>query len=132
MPSHTHTQDSHNHTQNAHTHTQDAHGHTLWNAGALTMGSSEAGTGDYVRSVFNRVAYDTYSTQWYAAPTTATNQNTTATNQATTATNQNTGGGGAHLNTQPTIVMNYIIKYGPSSTVDAANDQIFLPTQIFS
>ena len=38
----------------------------------------------------------------------------------------------AHTNTQPTIVMNYIIKYGPSSTVDAANDQIFLPTQIFS
>jgi microcystin-dependent protein len=30
--------------------------------------------------------------------------------EAATATNQNTGGGGAHLNTQPTIVLNYIIK----------------------
>jgi microcystin-dependent protein len=29
---------------------------------------------------------------------------------ATTATNQNTGGGGAHNNTQPTIILNYIIK----------------------
>lgn len=28
----------------------------------------------------------------------------------TTATNQNTGGGGAHNNTQPTIILNYIIK----------------------
>lgn len=27
-----------------------------------------------------------------------------------TATNQNTGGGGAHQNTQPTIILNYIIK----------------------
>jgi microcystin-dependent protein len=31
-------------------------------------------------------------------------------NANTTAVNQNTGGGGAHLNTQPTIVLNYIIK----------------------
>ena len=29
----------------------------------------------------------------------------------TTATNQNTGGGAAHLNTQPTLVLNYIIKF---------------------
>jgi microcystin-dependent protein len=34
----------------------------------------------------------------------------TATNQATTATNQNTGGGAAHNNLQPYIVVNYIIK----------------------
>jgi microcystin-dependent protein len=27
-----------------------------------------------------------------------------------TATNQNTGGGGAHNNMQPTILLNYIIK----------------------
>ena len=31
-------------------------------------------------------------------------------NANTTATNQNAGGGSAHLNTQPTIVLNYIIK----------------------
>lgn len=34
----------------------------------------------------------------------------TATNNATTATNQNTGGGGAHNNLQPYLVLNYIIK----------------------
>ena len=34
----------------------------------------------------------------------------TATNQAATATNQATGGGGAHLNTQPTIIFSVIIK----------------------
>jgi microcystin-dependent protein len=42
--------------------------------------------------------------------TTATNQNATATNQNATATNQNTGGGGAHNNLQPYLVLNYIIK----------------------
>jgi microcystin-dependent protein len=30
--------------------------------------------------------------------------------QVSTATNQNTGGGGAHSNTQPTLVLSYIIK----------------------
>jgi microcystin-dependent protein len=45
-----------------------------------------------------------------ATSTTATNQATTATNQATTATNQNTGGGLAHNNLQPYIVLNYMIK----------------------
>lgn len=34
----------------------------------------------------------------------------TATNQNTTAVNQNTGGGGAHNNMQPTMLLNYIIK----------------------
>lgn len=80
----------------SHTHIQDAHQHILWNAGALTMGSSEAGTPDFVRSIFNRVAYDNYSTQWYAAPT--------------TATNQNTGGGQAHPNLQPYITFSKILK----------------------
>jgi len=37
--------------------------------------------------------------------TTATNTATTATNNATTATNQNTGGGTAHTNLQPYIVV---------------------------
>ena len=44
------------------------------------------------------------------ASTVATNQVTTPTNNNTTPTNQNTGGGGAHTNLQPGIVMNYIIK----------------------
>ena len=42
--------------------------------------------------------------------TTATNNATTATNQATTAVNNPTGGGLAHSNLQPYIVLNYIIK----------------------
>jgi microcystin-dependent protein len=96
MPSHTHTQDSHNHTQNA-------HGHLIYAYPGLLAGSSEGGTPDSVRSIFNRVAADSNSGAWRAG-------DSTATNIATTATNQNTGGGGAHLNTQPTIVLNYIIK----------------------
>ena len=111
LASHNHTQDSHNHTQNSHNHTQDAHGHYLVNAGSLYMGSSEAGTADYVRSIFQRTGADSYSTAWQADQRVATNQATTATNIAATATNQAAGGGTAHLNTQPTIVLNYIIKF---------------------
>jgi microcystin-dependent protein len=110
LASHNHTQDSHNHTQNSHNHTQDAHGHYLVNAGSLYMGSPEAGTGDYVRSIFTRTGADSYATSWQADQRVATNQATTATNIAVTATNQAAGGGTAHLNTQPTIVLNYIIK----------------------
>ena len=93
MPSHTHTQDAHTHTQNAHTHTQNPHTHTM-NAAFSTGGGGSVASG---------------SIAGLAAPTianaTATNQNTTATNQNTTATNQNTGGGGAHENLQPYIVV---------------------------
>jgi microcystin-dependent protein len=96
MPSHTHTQNSHNHTQ-------DAHGHYLVNAGSLYMGSPEGGTPDYVRSIFIRDGADGYANIWQA-------DQRVATNQATTATNQSTGGGTAHQNTQPTIILNYIIK----------------------
>ncbi len=85
IPSHTHIQDSHNHTQNAHSHTQRYHS-------ATTGGLSGLAT-----------APDTSSnTVTDYAQTTA---NTTATNIATTATNQNAGGGGAHNNLQPYIVV---------------------------
>jgi microcystin-dependent protein len=117
MPSHTHTQDSHNHTQNAHTHTQDAHQHE-WVARG-TLGGNRKMYGDYNggsgSTHFNPNSIGTITGPSFANPavaenTVATNQNTTATNIATTATNQNTGGGGAHQNTQPTIILNYIIK----------------------
>jgi microcystin-dependent protein len=89
MPSHTHTQDSHNHTQNAHAH----------NFARLDGYSSYTG-------VSNRMI----GVQGSGGVSDVVLSNT-ATNQATTATNQNTGGGGAHQNTQPTIILNYIIKY---------------------
>lgn len=86
---------SHTHTQNAHTHTQNAHGHrarydNICASGTAIDGGMSTGT------------------QWKAANTWI--ENSTATNQNTTATNQNTGGGGAHNNLQPYIVLNYIIK----------------------
>ena len=83
---------SHTHVQNAHTHVQDAHLHSTNIAGGAGSPPS----------------------YYYADTWGATNRiNTdaaTATNQNTTATNQNTGGGSAHSNTQPTLVLNYIIK----------------------
>ena len=66
-------------------------------------------------------AYNPYSPVWIdsglTSPTTvsitgatAVNQGTVAVNNNATATNQNTGGGGAHNNLQPYLVLNYIIK----------------------
>jgi microcystin-dependent protein len=105
MPSHTHTQDSHNHTQNSHNHTQDAHTHAQVLNGAPTGASL-----DGAKFAYGTIA-DLGTRNVTISSTTATNQAATAINQATTATNQNTGGGGAHNNMQPTIVLNYIIKF---------------------
>lgn len=104
MPSHTHTQDAHTHTQNSHNHTQDAHSHTVTPAVQFNVTASNdafISAGTNTGSGFNATA----------GSTTATNQAATATNQNTTATNQSTGGGGAHLNVQPTMILNYIIKH---------------------
>ena len=100
MPSHTHTQDSHNHTQNAHGHIVSANSF----AGDRQIAVGPLG-GDGDKYSLSDSANDasTATANIYA-------RDTTATNIATTATNQNTGGGGAHLNTQPTIILNYIIK----------------------
>ena len=87
---------SHTHTQNAHTHTQDAHGHAFI---AKWQGSASVGVNMSAPSFGNSYGLDNS----YIAGSTATNQNTTA-------TNQNTGGGLAHSITQPTIILNYIIK----------------------
>jgi microcystin-dependent protein len=138
MPSHTHIQDSHNHIQNSHNHTQNAHSHTFsatttggahTHAMGMGIGGGAAGAGDY--PMRSNGAYDpNFRTQFEAdgagygsfqgghqhsisgttSSPTATNNATTATNQATTATNQNTGGGGAHNNLQPYVVLNYMIK----------------------
>ena len=91
MPSHTHTQDAHTHTQNSHTH-------------SLTGDDNYYANGYFVPSVTQPFDGLQYTTSGGIGSTTAVNQNTTA-------TNQNTGGGGAHLNTQPTLVLNYIIKF---------------------
>lgn len=83
MPSHTHVQDAHNHTQNAHSHVQSL---PTSQTGGQSSGTRDTST--------NGSGTDALST---AA--------TTATNQAATATNQNTGGGAAHNNLQPFVVV---------------------------
>ncbi len=77
----------------SHTHTQNAHSHA--NPVAVTYGGN-AGT---YRSIFA-----TNSPFWSGADW----NNPTS---AATATNQNTGGGGAHNNLQPYIVVTRVIKY---------------------
>ena len=109
MPSHTHIQDSHNHTQNAHGHSINDPGHMHYmDQGPYTGGGNYTPPGSDNRYQGN-------------APTRSSTtgisiNNATATNQATTATNQSTGGGGAHNNLQPYIVLNYIIKYSAGET----------------
>lgn len=113
MPSHTHIQNAHTHTQDAHTHIQDAHTH-IQNAHnhvqryqATTTGTGSGPTTAPDTSSSNTTNYGitTADTTAVNQNTTAVNQNTTATNQNTTATNQNTGGGSAHNNLQPYIVV---------------------------
>jgi microcystin-dependent protein len=109
---------SHTHVQNAHTHTQNAHGHDFT---ARWQGSSSVGV---------NMSAPSFGTAYglgggYVEAATATNQNTTA-------INQNTGGGAAHNNLQPYIALNYIIKYGPSATVNAASPEFIIPVEVFS
>lgn len=100
MPSHTHTQDSHNHTQNAHDHWVRANSF----AGDLQIAMGPIGADGNKYSVSDSGNDASTNTALLYA------DSRTATNIATTATNQNTGGGGAHNNMQPTMILNYIIK----------------------
>lgn len=115
MPSHTHTQDSHLHSAGAHTHTgstgpgsavmyvRSAAG--LLYAGNRTTGYSSGSSEQFVDG-------GAFSSNFPGAE--HTHQLTTSAGTgdvgSTTATNQNTGGGGAHNNLQPYLVMNFIIK----------------------
>lgn len=128
---HNHGQDPHTHVQNSHTHTQASHTHSHGHqhivasytvnvtpgSGATAL-ATPAGSSTYALS--GTTDTDPISTDG-ATPVinsaTATNQATTATNYwvtavnyPVTATNQNTGGGQAHNNLQPYLVLNFIIK----------------------
>jgi microcystin-dependent protein len=90
MPSHTHTQDAHSHGITDPTHT-----HGL---------STKSNAGGFSTEAPARALYGADT----AVSTMAAYTGVTVNNA--TATNQNTGGGGAHNNMQPTILLNYIIK----------------------
>ena len=83
----------HTHVQNAHTHVQDSHTHTI-----------PVGATDDTAAPFDRADAGTNAS---GANATTASGGTVATNQNATAVNQNTGGGGAHANLQPYIVVNF-------------------------
>lgn len=90
LATHTHIQDAHDHTQTAHDH------NTSW---ARTSGAGGTTSGTGVPPHNNAFA------AWMPGLS-----NVAPAIQARTATNQNTGSGTAHLNTQPTMILNYLIK----------------------
>lgn len=94
MPSHTHIQDPHYHgiTDNGHSHTYDQ-----W---VFFVGQSFVST-------FNT----SYNTGAFFNQPSTNSQTTGITINNATATNQNTGGGQAHNNIQPSIVLNFIIRH---------------------
>lgn len=106
IPAHTHIQDAHTHIQNSHNHTQDSHNHTQNSFAPRIINSGTAGTVGVqgASAASNNNASNSATTATNQAAT-ATNQAATATNQNTTAVNQNTGGGAAHNNMPPYIVV---------------------------
>jgi microcystin-dependent protein len=90
MPVHTHLQDEHNHTQNAHSHPASNSQNFLTQNSTVALGS-----GGTVRFLPQDGGANT--------------GNQTAVNIPVTAVNQNAGGGSAHNNIQPSIVV-YMFK----------------------
>ena len=111
MPIHTHVQDSHNHTQNSHSHGTGgttSQSSVPVNSTIVLAGSNPSG-GSHVNARgtgSGTVAGDSLSGSVHSHDI----PSTTAVNQAATATNQDAGGGGAHNNLQPYVVVNYIVK----------------------
>jgi len=83
----------------SHTHTQNAHSHSVESPGGHSWGANFGGLSGGATFTFSP------SGVWAGV---YGGQNLTA--MGVTATNQNTGGNGAHNNTQPTLIVNYIIK----------------------
>lgn len=121
IPSHTHVQNAHNHTQDAHNHIQDAHNHAVTDPGhnhltqryPTATGGSSGFTIDTSMSgtlADNTLPVKVNTTGLTVNNATPTNQVATAVNQAATPTNQNAGGGGAHENMPPYVIVNWIIK----------------------
>lgn len=75
----------------SHTHTQNPHSHEVQRSNSAATAVAPDATALYRPQGDSGAAY--FNTQ------------------NATATNQNTGGGGAHNNVQPTMIMNYIIKF---------------------
>lgn len=94
MPSHTHIQNLHSHGTS-----ENPHAHQIY------IGSSGSGQ----QSITASGIANSFRTPGLTAGST-TAELTGLSVSGTTATNQNTGGGAAHNNVQPSLVLNYIIR----------------------
>ena len=114
MPSHTHTQDAHSHTYSGTSSTDGSHSHGF-GANQNGVAAHATGGGGYSAG-FNNQGYGEMF--FYRGMDAAGSHSHTysGTTSSITVTNQNTGGGGAHNNLQPYIVLNYIIKYSAGET----------------
>ena len=126
IPAHAHgvTDPGHNHSQNSHNHSQNAHQHFTVRAESTldtTPATSDRavareGTGGTTSEDYTlvRAASGVNANVGESSPTTAVNVAATATNIAnnTDISINNAGGGGAHNNVQPTMVLNKIIYAG--------------------